>query len=145
MFKFKFEKALDFKRKTEEIARGEFSKSKNEKLEEERKIKILKKKKEVFLNKSITKREGKLDIILLQQTNKQLEKFKKEIMEQEEYILKKEAEIEEKKEELLEAVKEVKIFEKLNEREYSKYKEEEKRKENSFLDEITNNNYNRGR
>ena len=145
IFKFKFEKALEYKEQYEKIARGEFVKVKNEKQEQEQELILLKRKKKNFLKNSIGNKKGKLDLILLQQTNRQLENYKNKMKQINENIKDKEIEIEKKKEKLLEAVQDYKIFKKLKEKGYEKYTEEQKKTEQNFLDEITNNNYSRGK
>lgn len=143
MFKFKFQKALDHKKKQEDLAAEDLRKKQFEKTEAEDELKILEDDLRVFLNEYENLKKGRLDINTLRNHEMYLSVLKNKILKQNESIEKMIEEIKKLEEVFLELRKERKTFEKLKEKYKETYDYEEKRDEQKLIDELSNNMYNR--
>lgn len=143
MFRFRFQKALEQKEQEEKEAKNRLF-LQREKLESARKNRE-KIDEEVyqFMQEYSSKKSGKIDIETLRKYEEYLGHLKKEaskaVQKQEEAS----KAVETAEEEFIEARKEVKMFEKLKEKQYEKYLKEENEKEIKLIDELSNSIYNR--
>ncbi len=143
MFKFKFQKALDYKIQLEDEAKARLQKKKEEERAEIEKLNIIKDERVLFIKKYEENTRGKLDIKMLTEYSNYLVIIEKKIEEQIKKIEEISLQVEKLQGEYFESVKERKIFEKLKEKEKYKYTEEENKTEQKMIDEISNNLYNR--
>lgn len=140
-FNFRFEKILELKRKREDSLKSELASlnlKKVELLEEKERLswELTSLKLELIerQGKGLVGEELKLYLQFIDSLSFLINKTDKEIAELEERI-------KAKREELIEASKERKKFEKLKEKAFESYLEEELNKERAFLDEIGQNLY----
>lgn len=143
MFKFKFQKALDYKIQLEDEAKARVQKKKEEERTEIEKLNIMKDERVLFIKKYEENTHGRLDIKMLTDYSNYLVIIEKKIEEQIKKIEDISLQVEKLQGEYFESVKERKIFDKLKEKEKDKYTEEEAKTEQKLIDEISNNLYNR--
>ncbi|TDT69136.1 flagellar FliJ protein [Hypnocyclicus thermotrophus] len=143
MFKFKFQKALDYKLEEEHQAKDIYfriQEKKNKKLKE----------KEILINRKAELHQefkaykvGNIDINSLKNYNNFILKINNEIEEFNKELNIIEKNLEKAREEFFEIRKERKIFEKLKEKQLEEYKKNMQKKEDKLIDELSNNLYNR--
>lgn len=140
-FVFKFQTMLNIKEKLKDQKQIEFGKA-IQALEEE-------KNKKTFLENSLQESvdglkecvQTKVSPRLVFEYNAYIKKIKDDIINQDKNIIKAEEIVEEVRTQLQEALMEIKKYEKLKEKDLQNYIEEEKQKENSFIDEIVTYKY----
>ncbi|KUK13720.1 MAG: flagellar export protein FliJ [Synergistetes bacterium] len=144
-FNFRFERILELKRKAEDALKNELALLNLRKLElvEERETLLweLESMRMDFLERQGKGLKGEEMRVYLQFMNS----LTFLINEKDREIARLEREMEGKREELLEAIKERKKFERLREKAYESYLQEELHRERVFLDEIGQNLFLRGR
>ena len=145
MFKFKFQKALEYKEKLEDEAKERVRKKKEEEKLQIEKIEIMYTEKKDFLAEYEKKQHGKIDIAALTYCNNYLNIFEKTIKSEEKKLQELSLQVEKLQQDYFECVKERKIFEKLKEKDKEKYTAELEKEEQKLVDEISNNLFNRGR
>lgn len=143
MFVFRLEKALEHRAEEEERIKREFLLKKN-RLDSEKEVLSQKIK---LINETIHQfnelRYGTLNAISLRNYEIYLKKIKNEKIKQDEVVEQCRKITEEAKDAFIEARKEKKVLEKLKEKKYEVYKQEELKKEQKFIDELSNSMYNR--
>ena len=141
MFKYRLEPVLALKEKLEESKKRELGLAHqyHEKVKDEKEILV--KEQERAYEEAKIKSNEKVNIQQLKQFNYYTHYMKKVINLKTEEVKLASREVQQKREELIEAVKERKILENLKEIHLEGYKEEEKRKENSIIDEIVTYKY----
>jgi flagellar protein FliJ len=145
MFRFKFQKAFEYKLEIEEDAKYNLLKKREKEEEEKKKLEdILKKEKEFIIEYEKIK-IGRLDVNKMIEYQSYFEVIEKEKKNQREYLQKVSLEVIKLQEDYFEARKERKIFDKLKEKAEEEYKKEELKKEQNIMDEISNNIFNRRR
>ena len=111
MFKFKFQKALDYKIQLEDEAKARLQKKKEEERAEIEKLNIIKDERVLFIKKYEENTRGKLDIKMLTEYSNYLVIIEKKIEEQIKKIEEISLQVEKLQGEYFESVKERKIFE----------------------------------
>lgn len=143
MFVFRLEKALEHRAEEEERLKKEFLLKKN-RLDNEKEIL---RRKEKLIEETIHKfndlRFGILNPISLRNYEIYLKRLKNEKTEQIAVVEHWREITEEAKDVFVEARKEKKVLEKLREKKLEIYKQEEIKKEQKFIDELSNSMYNR--
>jgi len=143
MFKFRLQKALEHRVEEEDRLKKEFLLKKN-RLDSEKEILLQKEKLiEETIHKFNSIRMGNLNPMSLRNYETYLKKIKEEKVEQEKNVEQWRKITEEAKDCFVEARKERKILEKLKEKKHEIYKQEELKKEQKFIDELSNSMYNR--
>ena len=145
MFKFKFQKALDYKLELEENAKHILHEKIEEENIEKKKLEGIIEKERVFLIEYEKIKTGRLDLNKLKEYQNYLEVIEKEKKIQGEILEKLSLEVKKAEENYFEARKERKIFDRLKEKSEEEYKIEEIKKEQNVMDEISNNIFNRRR
>ena len=145
MFKFKFQKALDYKLELEENAKHILHEKIEEENIEKKKLEGIIEKERVFLIEYEKIKRGILDLNKLKEYQNYLEVIEKEKKIQGEILEKLSLEVKKAEENYFEARKERKIFDRLKEKSEEEYKIEEIKKEQNVMDEISNNIFNRRR
>lgn len=140
-FIFSMQSLLSLKSRMEEQKKQEFGKAMG-KLEEEREVlsKLKTEKHTVILGfkDGISNKVNPQDF---QNINNYIEFLKKKIAIQMNVIIKAEKEVEKKRKALIEATKERKMLDKIKEKKYEQYIEEEKKQEQKIIDEIVSYKY----
>lgn len=143
MFIFRLQKALEYRIEEEERLKKEFLLKKNTLDTEKEKLHLL----ELEILKTIEKfnglRFGILNPLNLKNYEAYLKKIKSDKEKQNKLVENCRRILEEAKEAFIEARKEKKILEKLKEKKYELYKQQEMKKEQKFIDELSNSMYNR--
>ena len=145
MFKFKFQKALEYKLELEEDAKYFLLKKREEEAEENRKLNEILEKEREFITQYEKIKIGKIDVNKIREYQSYFEVIEREKKEQGEKLKKSSLEVEEAQNSYFEARKERKIFDKLKEKSKEEYEKEELKKEQNVMDEISNNIFNRRR
>ena len=145
MFKFKFQKALDYKLELEENAKHILHEKIEEENIEKKKLEGIIEKERLFLIEYEKIKRGRLDLNKLKEYQNYLEVIEKEKKIQGEILEKLSLEVKKAEENYFEARKERKIFDRLKEKSEEEYKMEEIKKEQNVMDEISNNIFNRRR
>ncbi|BDU50479.1 flagellar export protein FliJ [Haliovirga abyssi] len=143
MFKFRFQKALEFKQKEEDIIKDELKQKRYELNILQEKLIEVENEIKIFMKKYSEMKQNRINIMMIKNYDSFLLRLKKKKEISEINIKEKEKEIEKSEELYFEKRKEKKTFEKLKEKYFERYKEEEIKKEQKFIDEISNNMYNR--
>ena len=141
MFKYKLEPVLALKEKLEESKKRELGLAHqcHEKVKAEKEVLV--KQREMAYKEAKIQSNEKVNIRQLRQLNYYSNYMEQAIHSKNEEIDLAAKKVEQRREELVEAVKERKILENLKEIQLEDYKEEEKRKENSVVDEIVTYKY----
>ena len=145
MFKFKFQKALEYKLQIEDEAKYLLLKKKEEEQAEQEKLENIIESEKKFMLEYKNIKTGKLDINKMVEYQSYLDKIEKEKELQKEAVEQAEMEVEKAEKDYFEARKDRKIFDKLKEKAESDYNKEEQKKEQNLMDEISNNIFNRRR
>lgn len=133
-FKYKFQNLLNYKKTLENFKKSEYGKALHIYHREEENLEEIKSKKDEIVN---TKTNGEsVNVGTLRMYNDYLNKICQDIDHQKIVVEKCKKTMEETQEKLVEAMKEKKMFEKLREKEYGEFMEEEKRQEAKVIDEI---------
>lgn len=143
MFKFKFEKALEYKMELEEEAKYILLKAREKEEDETKKLENILAKEKEFIKEYEKIKTGKLDINKMIEYQSYFELIEKDKKNQRETLQKVSLEVEKAQETYFEARKERQIFDKLKEKSEEEYKKEELKREQNVMDEISNNIFNR--
>jgi len=143
MFKFKLQKALEVKEREEDKIKKELSENLEILKIEENKLESINIEIENTMISYSEIKKGILNISLMNSFEIFLRKLKVDKEKQVNNLISLEEKIQEIKDKFLEIRKEKKIFEKLKEKTYEKYLVEEIKKEQKFIDELSNTMYNR--
>lgn len=135
-FNFRLQKVLDIKKHKEEEKKQELAKLLLKYKKEEALLFYLKDNQTKYQNKLREKQRGAMDIFEMIFYYTYLYKLSYDIKNQQDILRKLETEINNKREEVISASKERKIFEKLKDRKFSQWKQEQNLQEQKFLDEI---------
>ena len=135
-FEYKFQTLLDLKEQLEEQAKNEFGKVMARLNREKEKLRRI----EASITMSIEEFRvisgGRFTAETIKRYNAFIKKMKENAVEQKQVIIDAEEEVEAARQLLVKAVQEREKFEKLEEKEYDKFFEEEKRQDNMIIDEL---------
>lgn len=143
MFVFRLQKALEYRIEEEEKFKKEFLLKKNTLDLEKEKLHLAELEIVNTIHKFNDLRKGTLNALSLKNYESYLKKIKDNKLKQEKVVENWKRIVEEAKEVFIEARKEKKILEKLKEKKYEIYKQDELKKEQKFVDELSNSMYNR--
>lgn len=135
-FNFRLQRVLDIKKHKEEEKKQELAKLLLKYKKEEALLFYLKDNQTKYQNKLREKQRGAMDIFEMIFYYTYLYKLSYDIKNQQDILRKLETEINNKREEVISASKERKIFEKLKDKKFSQWKQEQNLQEQKFLDEI---------
>lgn len=141
MFRFRLEKVLDYRKRTEEDRQRKLAKSLNILDKDEKRLGSLHERHQRYQDDFNTVRsKGIWASMALVYTNF-FTRSSNEIEQQGERVLKSRIEANKKRVSLIEATKEKKVLEKLRERKFDEYQEEETRLEERIIDDTATNAY----
>ena len=142
-FKYRMQNILDIKTKLEEQAKNEYAQTQARLNSELEKREELVRRRRGFEEESRQLRKSALDIKALAENQYAIDVVNGYVSEQEKVISRVEKELEKKREELNIAMQERKMYEKLKEKAFEAYLEEEKSSEMKAVDELTSYSYGR--
>lgn len=141
-FRFKYQKLLEIKEKHEEVARGKLNEAQIKLKEQEAQFEKLQKYKNNIEGDLSSRIEKGIDVGFLQKNTLFLQRLKSDVKTQKKVIEKCSQEVSDSRIELIKASKETKTFEKLKEKEIEEFHYNEKKEEESFVDQlVTFKNY----
>lgn len=135
-FNFRLQKVLDVKKYKEEEKKQELAKLLLEYKKEEEFLFYLRDNQTKYQNELKEKQQGDMDIFELIFYYTYLYKLSYDIKNQQDILQKLEIKISDKREEVISASRERKVFEKLKDKKFSQWKQEQDLQEQKFLDEI---------
>lgn len=135
-FRFSMENILTIKEKLEEQAKNEYAQANARLLREQDQLNILDRRCEGARQDLRKKLQETLSMKEIRRKEEAVEVLKFYVMQQQLVVLRCEKEVEVAREKLSEAMKERKIFEKLREKAYEKFVQEESKKEQREVDEL---------
>ena len=141
-FVFKLQKHLSVKEKIEEQRKLEYGAALSKLAEERRKEAVLETEKTDGIDELSRKVRERITPDLFEIYNNHIEILKKCIIEQQKKVLEAEIFAEEKRIIVVEAMRETKMLQKLKENDFELFAEEEKRREQSSVDEVVSYRYN---
>lgn len=140
-FRYRMQNILTVKEKLETQARNEFAIAAQKLRDEEEKLKNLILRREQYEEYLKALYEGNLDIPKINETNQAIDSMKEIIKEQEFNVRYAERALEEKRVELQLAIQDVKTHEKLKEKQFEIFLQEEAAKESKEIDELVSYRY----
>ncbi len=143
-FRFRFENLLKYRESIEKQKSAEFLHAEKSYKRQKKKVEELERKRKeiVLLIKDISSSPS-FDLISFNMMRNFLLKVEEDIEFEKDVLYQLKAIMDAKRKELIKASQDKKIMEKLKEKDYDKYIQEENRKETIELDEITLKNYNK--
>ena len=140
-FRYRMQNILTVKEKLETQARNEFAIAAQKLRDEEEKLKNLILRREQYEEYLKSLYDGNLDIPKINETNQAIDSMKEIIKEQEFNVRYAERALEEKRVELQLAIQDVKTHEKLKEKQFEIFMQEEAAKESKEIDELVSYRY----
>ncbi len=144
-FLFSMQNILEMKEKLETQAKNEYAQANARLLQEQEKLQILQNRLEDNNACLKGKLQEKLTVLVIRKLEQNSEILEKYIELQKNAIVRCEAEVEQARRKLTEAMKERKIFEKLREKAWEKFKKEELQEEQKEVDELVSYTYSKER
>lgn len=140
-FRYRMQNILNVKQKLETQARNEFAIAAAKVNEEEEKLKVLEERREGYKTHLKELYEGELNIAEINETTQAIEAMGYIIEEQQLNLRYAEKILDQRREELREAMQDVKTHEKLKERQFAVFMQEEAAKESKEIDELVSYRY----
>jgi len=135
-FRYKFQVIFNLKKQLEEQAKNEFGKTVARLEREKQTLRGILDAINMSINEFRTISGGRFTVETIKRYNAFIKKKKEEAAEQRLVIKKAEEEVEQARVILIKAIQEREKFEKLKEKEYERFFEEEKRRDNLIVDEL---------
>lgn len=142
MFEFKFKAVLNYRRQLEEVCQQEFAQKKNTWINELQKLEELYELWKKYITEWRSIQKGTISVWALELYQKHMLTLKDEIENQAERVRQCVQAMEEQREKLLQAVKDKKVIEKLEEYHFTEYSRQQRKKETKFLDDIATQRFN---
>jgi len=142
MYEFKFKTILKYKKQVEDTLQQDFAAAKNEWFIEREKLEQYYVRWQKYIKDWRNAQKGSLSIIEVDLYQDYMVALKQQMRSQSEIVKSRLAEMDKKREILMNAVKERKTLEQLEEKELAAYLQNQKKRENNFLDEITSIRFN---
>ncbi len=135
-FRYRMQNILDVKEKLESQAKNEFAIANARLAEEEEKLDALKARKAAYEDKLRGLYEDTLDVPEINHTQEDIDNMKEKIVIQEGHVRQAQHNVDLAREKLTEAMQERKTHEKLKERQFEEFLQEEAAKESKEIDEL---------
>ena len=136
-FVYRMQSILDIKEKLEEQARLEFAQANKHLADETEKLKKLQERKDFYEQQGRKLQEDSLKVVEILENRDAIAKMQEFITYQQEMVVKAEAMVEEARQKLTQARQESKMHNKLKEKAFENFLEEEKAGEAKEIDELT--------
>lgn len=143
MYKFNLEPVLNQRKYVEENLQKELAVLKKMLADEKKMLAVFKKAEDDVLKELQQKKKKSITVFDIQLYVKFIQRLSRDIEKQEERVLDLEKRFDEKREDLIEAMKKRKVMERLKEKRFKQHQQEVIKKEQSFVNEVAINMFNR--